>query len=102
MSWWARSRLRTRIFIAFSALLLAVLIATLGFTQWVVSREAERTLRHELVTTGEVFERLVRERATRLQIELDAPREGFRAEARPRHLLRSRRPTIRRRSSRRP
>ncbi len=64
---WARSRLRTRIFIAFSALLLAVLLATLGFTQWVVSREAERTLRHELVTTGEVFERLVRERATRLQ-----------------------------------
>lgn len=67
MSLWARSRLRTRIFIAFSVLLLAVLIATLGFTQWVVSREAERTLRHELVTTGEVFERLVRERATRLQ-----------------------------------
>jgi adenylate cyclase len=67
MSGWARSRLRTRIFVAFSALLLAVLIATLGFTQWVVSREAERTLRHELVTTGEVFERLVRERATRLQ-----------------------------------
>ena len=64
---WARSRLRTRIFIAFSALLLAVLLATLGFTQWVVSREAERTLRHELVTTGEVFERLVRERSTRLQ-----------------------------------
>ena len=64
---WARSRLRTRIFIAFSALLLAVLLATLGFTQWVVSREAERTLRHELVTTGQVFERLVRERATRLQ-----------------------------------
>jgi class 3 adenylate cyclase len=63
---WARSRLRTRIFIAFSALLLAVLLATLGFTQWVVSREAERTLRHELMTTGEVFERLVRERATRL------------------------------------
>ncbi len=67
MSRWARSRLRTRIFIAFSVLLLAVLIATLGFTQWVVSREAERALRHELETTGEVFERLMRERATRLK-----------------------------------
>ncbi len=67
MRGWARSRLRTRIFLAFSALVLAALLATLGFTQWVVSREAERTLRHELLTTGEVFDGLVRERATRLE-----------------------------------
>jgi len=64
---WARSRLRTRIFLAFSALVLAALLATLGFTQWVVSREAERTLSHELLTTGEVFAGLVRERAARLE-----------------------------------
>ena len=102
MSGWARSRLRTRIFIAFSALLLAVLIATLGFTQWVVSREAERALRHELVTTGEVFERLVRERATRLQSNSTASHEGLRAEARPRDLLRPGRASIRRHSSPRP
>jgi len=67
MKWWARSRLRTRIFIAFSALLLAALIATLGFTQWVVSREAERTLRRELSTTAEVFNGLVKERGARLE-----------------------------------
>jgi adenylate cyclase len=67
MKWWARSRLRTRIFVAFSALLLAALAATLGFTQFVIGRDAERSLSRELVTTGEVFERLMRERAARLQ-----------------------------------
>ena len=67
MRWWARSRLRSRIFIAFSALVLAALIATLGFTQWVVSREAERTLRRELSTTAEVFNGLVKERGARLE-----------------------------------
>jgi adenylate cyclase len=67
MRWWARSPLRTRIFLAFSALVLAALAATLGITQFVIGREAERTLRHELVTTGQVFERLLRERATRMQ-----------------------------------
>ena len=67
MRWWARSRLRTRIFLAFSALVLAALLATLGFTQFVIGSEAERTLRQELVTTGQVFERLLRERAARLQ-----------------------------------
>ncbi len=67
MKWWARSRLRTRIFLVFSALVLAVLLATLGFTQFVVSREAVRTLRHELRTTGEVFAGLMQERASRLE-----------------------------------
>lgn len=67
MKWWARSSLRTKIFLAFSALVIAVLIATLGFTQFVVSREAQRTLSHELQTTGEVFEELVAERAARLR-----------------------------------
>src|SRR5688572_17888991 len=66
MSWWARSSLRTKIFVAFSTLILAVLLATLGLTQLVVSREAQRTLSHELFTTGQVFDRLLEERSTRL------------------------------------
>jgi class 3 adenylate cyclase len=67
MSWWARRNLRTKIFLAFSSLILAVLLATLGFTQLVVSREAESTLNRELLTTGQVFEDLMRERAARLK-----------------------------------
>jgi adenylate cyclase len=67
VGFWARSRLRTKIFLAFSALVLAVLLATLGFTQFVVSRDAERTLSRELLTTGQVFDGLVAERAARLK-----------------------------------
>lgn len=67
MTWWSRSRLRTRIFLAFSALVLAVLLATMGFTQYVVSRDAKRTLNRELLTTGEVFDGLLAERAARLE-----------------------------------
>jgi len=52
MKWWARSSLRTKIFVAFSALVVALLIATITFTQLVVSREARRTLSRELLTTG--------------------------------------------------
>jgi adenylate cyclase len=66
MRWWARSRLRTKIFLAFSALLLVVLLLTLGFTQLVVSRQAQSTLSRELLTTGQVFQELVAERAARL------------------------------------
>ena len=65
--WWGRLRLRTRIFLAFSALVLASLYATLGFTQFVVSRDAVRTLHRELTTTGEVFQRMLEQRAGRLQ-----------------------------------
>ena len=65
--WWGRLRLRTRIFLAFSALVLASLYATLGFTQFVVSRDAVRTLHRELATTGEVLERLLDQRAVRLK-----------------------------------
>ena len=77
---WSRSRLRTRIFLAFSALVLAVLLATLGFTQYVVSRDAKRTLNRELLTTGEVFDGLLAERAARLRDELDPARERLRSE----------------------
>src|SRR6185503_4106058 len=62
VSGWARSGLRAKIFVAFSALVLAVLVATLGFTQFVVSRDAEKTLHHELLTTGELFHGLLAER----------------------------------------
>ncbi len=67
MNWWVRARLRTKIFIAFSSLIIAVLLATLGFTQIVVSREVERNLDRDLMTTGEVFEVLFNERGARLQ-----------------------------------
>jgi adenylate cyclase len=66
MKWWARS-LRTRIFVAFSAVVLGVLIGTLGLTQVVLSRHAQRTLNHELLETREVFHDLMRERAARLE-----------------------------------
>jgi hypothetical protein len=67
MSWWARSSLRTKIFLAFSSLILTVLIATLGLTQLEVSRETHSTLNRELLTTGQVFGDLLRERAARLR-----------------------------------
>ena len=67
VSWWGRSALRTRIFLAFSALVIAVLVATLGFTQFVVSRGAGETLRQELSTTGKLLDGLLSERTARLQ-----------------------------------
>jgi adenylate cyclase len=67
MKWWVRARLRTKIFIAFSSLIIAVLLATFSFTQLVVSREVKRTLDGELLTTGEVFEVLLKERGARLE-----------------------------------
>jgi adenylate cyclase len=67
MRWWNGRNLRTKIFVAFSALILAVLLATLGLTQLVVGRDAGRTLTRELRTTGQVFESILAERTTRLQ-----------------------------------
>lgn len=67
MRWWARSRLRTKIFLAFSALILVVLLATLWITQLVISRQIQNTLRQELLTTGQVFQQLLKERAERLR-----------------------------------
>ena len=66
MTWWVRSRLRTKIFLAFSSLILAVLLSTLWFTQLFVSRQVQATLKEELLTTGQVFQGLIAERATRL------------------------------------
>lgn len=64
--WWACSRLRTKIFLAFSGLILALLFSTLGLTQLVASRQTQGALRRELLTTGQVFQGLVNERAARL------------------------------------
>jgi class 3 adenylate cyclase len=66
-TWWTRSRLRTKIFCAFSALILAVLLITLWFSQLVISRQAQATLQQELATTGQVFKGLLDERVKRLQ-----------------------------------
>lgn len=67
MRWWGSRSLRARIFVTFSALIIAVLLATLGLTQLIVGRDTEHTLSRELRTTGQVFESLLRERASRLQ-----------------------------------
>jgi len=64
--WWTQSRLRTKIFCAFSGLIIGLLLFTLWFTQLVVSRQIEQTLTGELVTTSQVFQGLVAERAARL------------------------------------
>jgi class 3 adenylate cyclase len=59
--------LRARIFGAFAAIILAVLLATLGLTQLMVGRDARQTLSRELHTTGQVFASLLEERAARLR-----------------------------------
>jgi len=69
MQWWARSRLRTKIFLAFSALILVLFLLTLGLTQLMVSRLVQKTLSDELVVTGEVFRGLIAERVERLLID---------------------------------
>jgi adenylate cyclase len=64
---WSRASLRSKIFVAFAALILGVLGGTLGLAQLVVGRDAARTLNRELRTTGQVFESLLQERAVRLR-----------------------------------
>jgi len=64
---WNGLSLRMRIFCAFSTLILAVLLATLGLTRLVVGRESVSTLSRDLRTTGQVFETLLTERAAGLQ-----------------------------------
>ena len=62
-----RASLRSAIFVAFSALILAVLLATLGVTQWLVGQDAVRELSKGLRTTGQVFASQLEERAIRLR-----------------------------------
>ena len=66
MKWWVCSRLRTKIFLAFSALILTLLFVTLWLTQLMVSQQVRNSLEGELLTTGQVFQGLVIERAERL------------------------------------
>jgi adenylate cyclase len=65
--WWTARSLRTTIFVAFSSLILIVLLGTLGVTQFVVGREAVLALSADLRTTGQVFVSLLAERSLRLQ-----------------------------------
>lgn len=67
MRWPTARSLRTTIFVAFSALILIVLLGTLGITQFVIGREAVLALSGDLRTTGQVFVSLLAERSTRLQ-----------------------------------
>jgi adenylate cyclase len=64
---WSRASLRSKIFLAFSTLILGVLVAMFGLTQLVIGRDAAGTLNRELRTTGQVFESLLQQRAARLQ-----------------------------------
>ena len=66
MRWWARRRLRTKIFLPFSALIVALLLATLWVTSAAVSGWIERSLKRQFDATGEVFRSLMAERAERL------------------------------------
>jgi adenylate cyclase len=66
MKWWARRRLRARIFLPFSALILATLLTTLWLVSSAVSRQVEESLRAQLVVTGQVFQGRVRERGENL------------------------------------
>ena len=67
MRWWANSPLSTKIFLASAVLVIPALLATLALTQWIVGRDARRGLNEELLTTGEVFDGLIAERAARLE-----------------------------------
>lgn len=66
MRWWARRRLRTRIFLPFSVLIVAVLLATLWVVGAAVGGWVEGSLKRQFDVTGNVFRGLMAERAERL------------------------------------
>jgi adenylate cyclase len=66
MSWWGRRQLRTKIFLPYSALIVAILLATLWVTFAAVSGWVERSLKRQFDATGEVYRGLMAERADRL------------------------------------
>jgi len=66
MNWWRRRRLRTKIFLPYSALVVAILLATLWVTGAAVSSWVERSLKRQFDATGEVYRGLMAERAERL------------------------------------
>jgi len=66
MSWWARRRLRTRIFFPHSVLIVGVLLATLWVVGAAVGRWVEGSLKRQFDVVGNVFGGLMAERADRL------------------------------------
>jgi adenylate cyclase len=75
--WWARRRLRAKIFLPFSALVLAVLLSTLWLVTGAVSRQVEGDLRRRLIITGDVFRGRVAERAQRLLATMQLVADDF-------------------------
>jgi adenylate cyclase len=67
--WWARRRLRTKIFLPFSVLIVTVLLATLWLISAAVGGWVEGSLKSQFEVTGEVFDGLVAEREERLRGE---------------------------------
>jgi class 3 adenylate cyclase len=66
MKWWARRRLRAKIFLPFSALIVAVLLATLWAIGAAIGGWVEGSLKRQFIVTGDVFRGLMAERADRL------------------------------------
>ena len=65
-TWWAQRRLRTRIFLPFAFLLLALLLATLWIINAAVGSWVARSLEAQFAVTGRVFGEVMAERAARL------------------------------------
>ena len=66
MNWWRRRQLRTKIFLPYSALIVAILLATSWVTVAAVSNWVERSLKRQFDATGDVYRGLMAERAERL------------------------------------
>jgi adenylate cyclase len=69
IGWWSRRRLRSKIFLPFSILIVTVLLATLWLISTAVAGWVERSLKDQFEVTGEVFDGLVAEREERLRGE---------------------------------
>lgn len=64
--WWASRKLRTKIFLPFSILILAILLATLWVVGAAVNRWVESSMKRQFDATGNVYRALMAERAERL------------------------------------
>ena len=67
--WWARRRLRSKIFLPFSVLMLTILLATLWVIGTAVDAWVERSLKGQFEVTGNAFRGLMAERDERLRAE---------------------------------
>ncbi len=65
-AWWTQRRLRTRIFLPFALLLLALLLATLWIINAAVAGWVASSLESQFAVTGRVFGEVMAERAARL------------------------------------